>query len=256
MPLPIIAAAVTCPPQVTSATKWPPVGTKSAFATACASGCSNGQAAAEAVAQAAACAVAKSTSGCNAVKTTLSQQAYSSAFVSTTAKAWSSACALGYGKAAGSGELLAKSLVTSLSRAFGDVVAKACSECDACKCSPLAKGLIYDNLKSTSDTSAAAADGRFTVAKSFSNAAAAYCASDKSGTALKSAVDTTVSTLATMVAEVYAKTSGGSTATGAAMACSGASVNAKIQVGAGWVGRFGALVQGWVRGGREEARAM
>ncbi|GBG00541.1 hypothetical protein Rsub_13244 [Raphidocelis subcapitata] len=219
--------------EVKAAVDYPPANfTKTAYATACASGCANGQAAAEAVAQATACAVSQQTHGCNAVKTVLNGQGYSSAFVSTTAKAWSNACALGYGKAQGEGEALAKTLVTVLSRAFADVVASACSDCDACKCKPLSDLGIgsYDKLKGASDTSAAAADGRFTMARAFSRAAASYCASDKSPKALRTSVDTTISTLATMIADVYAKTTGGSSASGSAMACSGGSVSTQLQM--------------------------
>ena len=140
---------------------------------------------AEAVAQASACAFATQTKGCNSVKNALTQQAYSSAFVSITAKAWSNACALGYGKAHGEGEATAKALVTVLSRAFGDIVAKACSECDTCNCKSLPAGLNWDNLKGASDTAAAAADGRYTMSRAFSSAAATYCASDKTPRSLK-----------------------------------------------------------------------
>jgi len=212
--------------------------TKSAYTTACTSGCSNGQVTAEAVAQASACAFSTQTRGCNAVKTALSGQSYSTAFIQTTAKSWSNACALGFGKAHGEGEALAKGLVTVLSRAFGDVVAKACSECDTCKCSPLPLDLAYDNMRGASDTAGAAANGRYTMSKAFSSATAKYCTSDKTPKALRTAVDTTVSTLATMIADVYAKTTGSSSATGSALACSGGSVTTKIQVGffgSGWV---------------------
>jgi hypothetical protein len=203
---------------------------KSAYTTACTSGCANGQVTAEAFARASACAFSTQTRGCNAVKTTLSGQAYSSAFVSTNARAWSNACALGFGKASGQGEALAKTMVTVLARTFGEVVAKACSECDTCKCSPSALSLTYDSLKGASDTSAAAADGRFTMARAFSNAAATYCASDRSPKALQTSVQTAVSTLATMIADVYAKTTGSSSASGTALACAGGSVTTKIQV--------------------------
>lgn len=165
--------------EVKAATYPPKDWTKSAFTSACTRGCANGQVAAEAVAQASACAFTAQTKGCNAVKTSLSQQAYSSAFVQTTARAWSNACALGFGKAHGEGEALAKTLVTVLSRAFGDVVAAACSECDSCKCASLPGGLTYDKLKGASDTSAAAANARFTMARALSSAAATYCASDR-----------------------------------------------------------------------------
>jgi hypothetical protein len=207
--------------------------TKSAYTTACTLGCATGQVSAEAVAQASACAFSTQLRGCNAVKSILSEQAYSTAFVQTTAKAWSNACALGLGKAHGEGEALAKTLVSVLSRAFGDVVAKACSECDSCKCKSLPSGLALDKLKGASDTAATAADGRFTLAHAFGNSVATYCGSDKTPRALKTSVDTTVSTLATMIADVYAKTSGSSTATGQSLACSGGSVSTEIQVGAG-----------------------
>jgi hypothetical protein len=216
--------------EVSAASGWPPANyTKSAYTTACTSGCANGQIVAQAVAQTSACAFTAQTQGCNSVKTALSSVAYASAFVQTTAKTWSNACALGYGKAHGEGEALAKALVTVLARSFGDIVAKACGECDACKCAPPPAGLTYDNLKAGSDSSAAAANGRFTMAKAFSSAAATYCASDKSPKALKTSVDTAVSTLATMIADVYAKTAGGATASGTALACGGGSVSTKIQ---------------------------
>lgn len=228
--------------EIKAGVAFPPKNyTKSAFTTACSSGCATGQVSAEAVAQASACAFSSQTRGCNAIKSALNQQSYSSAFVSTTAKTWSNTCALGYGKAQGEGEVLAKSLVTVLSRAFGDLVATACSECDSCKCSPVAIGLGYDNIKGASDTAAAAADGRFTMAKAFATAVTKYCASDKSPKALKTNVDTTISTLATMIADVYAKTTGSSSATGQALACSGGSVTTKIQVG----GALGRLGGGW-----------
>ncbi len=221
--------------EVSSAAAYPPGSfTKSAYTTACTSGCSNGQVSAEAVAQASACAFTTQTRGCNAVKSKLSEQAYSSAFVSTAAKSWSNACALGFGKAHGQGEALAKTMVTVLSRAFGDVVAKACSECDTCKCSALPLGLTYDNMKSASDTAGAAANGRYTMSRAFSRAAATYCASDKSPKALRTSVDTSISTLATMIADVFAKTSGSSSASGSAMSCSGGSVSTAIQVGFGF----------------------
>ncbi|KAI8470876.1 MAG: hypothetical protein J3K34DRAFT_248977 [Monoraphidium minutum] len=216
--------------EVKSGTSFPPKDyTRSAYTTACTSGCATGQVSAQAVAQAAACAFAKQTKGCNSVRSALAQQSYSSAFVSTTAKAWSNACALGFGKAHGEGEAVAKTLVSVLSRAFGDIAAKACSECDSCKCKPLPLGIDFDKLRGASDTAAAAADGRYTMARTFANAAATYCASDKSARALRTGVDTTVSTLATMIADVYAKTSGSSTATGQALSCSGGSVTTKIQ---------------------------
>ena len=212
--------AATYPPQ-----EW----TKSAYTTACTSGCANGQVSAEAVAQAAACAFSAQTKGCNSVKSTLSGQAYSTAFVSTSARAWSNACALGFGKAHGEGEAVAKTLVSVLSRAFGDVVAKACSECDSCRCSRLPAGITYDNLKGASDTSAAAADGRFTMARAISKAAATYCSSDRKPRSMQAAVDTTIHTLATMIADVFAKTTGSASASGTALACSGGSVSTKIQ---------------------------
>lgn len=202
---------------------------KSAYTTACASGCANGQAAAESVARASACAFTAQTKGCNAVKTSLSQQAYSTAFVSATARAWSNACALGYGKAHGEGESAAKALATSLSRAFGDVVAAACSECDTCKCASMPGGLTYDKLKGASDTSAAAANARFTMARALSSASATYCASDRSPRSLKTSVDTTVRTMATVIAEVFASTSGSSSALGTAVSCSGGSVDVAVQ---------------------------
>lgn len=238
--------------EVKAGSVYPPANfTKTAYATACASGCANGQAAAEAVAQATACAISQQTHGCNAVKTVINGQGYSSAFVSTTAKAWSNACALGYGKAQSEGEALAKTLVQVLSRAFADVVSSACSDCDACKCKPLSELGVsgYDKLKGASDTSAAAADGRFTMARAFSRAAASYCSSDKTPKALKTSVDTTISTLATMMADVYAKTSGGSSASGSALACSGGSVSTQLQVGGAGVGQGGVG-----QGGRGTAR--
>lgn len=223
-------ASVISGAEVKAGSVFPPKDyTKSAYTTACTSGCSNGQVSAEAVAQASACAFATQTKGCNSVKNALTQQAYSTAFVSITAKAWSNACSLGYGKAHGEGEATAKALVTVLSRAFGDIVAKACSECDSCNCKSLPAGLDWDSLKGASDTAAAAADGRYTMSRAFSNAAATYCASDKTPRSLKTSVDTTVSTLATMIANVFAKTSGSSTATGQSLACSGGSVTTQIQ---------------------------
>ena len=49
-------------------------------------------------------------------------------------------------------------------------------------------------------------------------------------------MDTTVSTLATMIADVFAKTSGSSSATGQSLACSGGSVTTQIQVGGNALG--------------------
>jgi hypothetical protein len=235
--------------EVKSGLAYPPKNvSKAAYTTACTSGCANGQVTAEAFARASACAFSTQTRVCYAVKTTLSGQASSQAFVSTNARAWSNACALGIGKASGQGEALAKTLVSVLARTFGDVVAKACSECDTCKCAPTAASLVYDSLKGASDTSAAAADGRFTMARAFSNAAATYCASDRSPKALQTSVQTAVSTLATMVADVYAKTTGSSSASGTALACSGGSVTTKIQVRGSEGGRAAAWVGGLLAG--------
>jgi hypothetical protein len=196
----------------------------------CGSGCSNAEAAAEAVAQAGACAFTAATQGCQAVTASLSSRAYSRAFVRTSAKAWSQACAVGVGKASSQGLVVANTTVEALAKAMGSMVATACSGCPTCKCAPLPANFTYNDLDDVSDGAASASFGRYAIARALGESTAAFCGSDGSPRALGTAVNATVSTLATITADVMSKVDGGASSEGGgAYACGGGSVETQVQ---------------------------
>jgi hypothetical protein len=187
--------------------------------------------AAESVAQSTGCAWMDASKGCNAVRVALTSQQYAQAFINTTAASWSNACALGRGKAVSKGTAAAQSTAEVLARAFGEVVAAACSNCDTCKCKPLPAGWTYDKAKDLSNAAATSVKGQFTMAKAISRAVGSYCDSDKSTQALEAGVDVTLSTMAVIIANVMLKTGADVSAEGYAAACAGGSVMQQLKVG-------------------------
>lgn len=199
------------------------------YLVACGSGCSNAQAAAEAVAQAGACAFASATQGCQAVTASLSSRAYSRAFVRSTAKAWSQACAVGVGRASSQGLVVANTTVESLAKAMGSLVATACSGCPTCKCAPLPANFTYNDLDDVSDGAASASFGRYAIARALGESTAAFCGSDGTPKALGTAVNATISALATITADVMGKVDGGASAQGVSYACGGGTIETQVQ---------------------------
>jgi hypothetical protein len=217
--------------EITPATNVPLISaSKKAWTQGCSSSCANGQLTAEAVAQASACAWTTATKGCNAVRLSLSSQAYAQAFIKTTAASWSNVCSVGVGKAISRGEAQVKSMVDVLARAMGDVVGTACSGCDTCKCKPLPRGFSYDKMDALSQASASASSGAYTMGKAFSTAVASYCDSDQSSKSLQANVNATINTMAVMLADVMVKTTSSNNASGVALGCSGGSVSQQIKV--------------------------
>eukprot|EP00882_Tetradesmus_deserticola_P017754 GHRQ01019041.1.p1 GENE.GHRQ01019041.1~~GHRQ01019041.1.p1 ORF type:complete len:246 (-),score=55.47 GHRQ01019041.1:255-992(-) len=217
--------------QITPATDIPLLSpTKKAYTLACASGCGNAQASAEAIAQSSACAWMASTKGCNAVRVALASQNYAQAFIKSTAASWSNACSMGYGKATSTGTAQAKSTADVLAKAFGEVVAAACSNCDTCKCKPLPPGWTYDKSDDISKAAATSVAGQFTMAKAISQAVGAYCDSDKSTKALQAGVNSTMNTMAVILANIMVTTTANATAQGVAMSCAGGYVSQQIKV--------------------------
>jgi hypothetical protein len=205
---------------------------KKAYTLACANGCMNGETSAESVAQSTGCAWMAASKGCNAVRVALTSQNYAQAFIKTTAALWSNACAMGMGKAISKGTAQAQSTADVLAKAFGEVVAAACSACDTCKCKPLPAGWTYDKAKDLSNAAASTVKGQFTLTKAISRAVGSYCDSDKSTKALQAGVDTTLSTLAVIIANVGLKTGADASASGVATACAGGFVSQQVKVGA------------------------
>jgi hypothetical protein len=205
------------------------VATAGDYLVGCGSGCSNAQAAAEAVAQAGACAFASATQGCQAVTASLSSRAYSRAFVRSSAKAWSQACAVGVGRASSQGLIVANTTVESLAKAMGSLVATACSGCPTCKCAPLPSNFTYNDLDDVSDGAASASFGRYAIARALGESTAAFCGSDGSPKALGTAVNATISALATITADVMGKVDGGASAQGVSYACGGGSIETQVQ---------------------------
>jgi hypothetical protein len=203
---------------------------KKAYTLACASGCMNAEISAESVAQSTGCAWMAASKGCNAVRVALTSQQYAQAFIKTTAASWSNACALGRGKAVSKGVAQAQSTAEVLSKAFGEVVAAACSNCDTCKCKPLPPGWTYDKAKDLSNAAATSVKGQFTMSKAISRAVGSYCDSDKSTKALQAGVDVTLSTMAVIIANVMLKTGAEASATGIAAACAGGMVTQQLKV--------------------------
>lgn len=203
---------------------------KKSFTLACSNGCMNAETSAESVAQSTGCAWLAASKGCNAVRVALTSQNYAQAFIKTTAASWSNACALGRGKAVSRGTAQAKSTAEVLARAFGEVVAAACSNCDTCKCKPLPPGWTYDKMKDLSDAVATTVQGKFTMSKAISRAVGSYCDSDKSTKALQAGVDVTLSTMAVIIANVSLQTGADAMAQGAAMSCAGGFVSQQIKV--------------------------
>lgn len=197
---------------------------------ACSKGCINGESSAQAVAMSAACAWTAATKGCQAVKGILAGNTYASAFIKTTAKAWSEACSLGIGKATGTGDLVAKTTVSVISKAFGELAVSACSNCDTCQCAPLPKNFNLTRTQDFSNGVAKAAEGRYAIAKLLSQATAAYCQSNKTPTALAASLNGTLNALANMTADIFITTSGSNYASGESYACSGAMVSQNVQV--------------------------
>lgn len=217
--------------EINAATNVPLVSpTKKAFTLACASGCNNAQTSAESVAQSSACAFMTATKGCNAVKLALTGQNYAQAFIKTTAASWSNTCALGFGKSTSTGTAQTLSTVDVLSRAIGEVVGAACSNCDTCKCKPLPPGWTYDKSDDLSKAAATSVAGQFTMAKTISQAVGAYCDSDKSTKAIQASVNTTINTMAVILAKVMLKTTSEASAEGLAMSCAGGYVSQQIRV--------------------------
>lgn len=204
--------------------------TKRSYTLACANGCMNGEIAAESVAQSTGCAWMAASKGCNAVRVALTSQNYAQAFIKSTAASWSSACSLGRGKAVSKGTAQAQSTAEVLARAFGEVVAAACSDCDTCKCKPLPPGWTYDKAKDLSNAAASSVKGQYTMAKAISRAVGSYCDSDKSTKALEAGVDVTLSTMAVIIANVMLKTEAGVAAEGVAAACAGGMVSQQLKV--------------------------
>lgn len=203
---------------------------KKAYTVACASGCSNAQTSAEAVAQSSACAWMAASKGCNSVRVALSSQTYAQAFIKTTAQAWSNACSLGFGKSTSVGTAQAATTADVLSKAVGEVVAAACSNCDTCKCKPLPPGWTYDKSNELSKAAATTVAGQFTMAKAISQAVGAYCDSDKSTKAIQAGVNATINTMAVIMAKVMVKTTANASASGVAMSCAGGYVSQQIRV--------------------------
>jgi len=195
----------------------------------CGSGCSNAQAAAEAVAQAGACAFTSATQGCQAVTASLSGRAYSRAFVRSSAKAWSQACSVGAGAAFSQGLVVANTTVESLARAMGSLVATACSGCPTCRCAPLPANFTYNDLDDVSNGAASASFGRYAIARALGESTAAFCGSDGSPRALGTAVNSTISALATITADVMSRVDGGASARGVGYACGGGRVETQVQ---------------------------
>lgn len=204
--------------------------TKKAYTLACASSCGNAEMTAEAVAQSSACSWMVASKGCNAVRVALSGQNYAQAFLATTAASWSNACSLGYGKTTSIGTAQAVSTVDVLAKAFGEVVAAACSNCDTCKCQPLPPGWTYDKSDDISKAAATSVAGQFTMAKAISQAVGAYCESDKSTKALQAGVNSTINTMAVILAKIMVKTTADATAQGVAMSCAGGYVSQQVKV--------------------------
>ncbi|KAF8058314.1 hypothetical protein HT031_005630 [Scenedesmus sp. PABB004] len=216
--------------EITPATDVPLLSPeRKAFTLACADGCGNAETTAEAVAQSSACSWMSATKGCNAVRVALTSQNYAQAFISTTAASWSNACAMGFGKSTSTGTAAAKSTADVLSKAFGEVVAAACSGCDTCRCKPLPPGWSYDKSDDISKAAATAVAGQFTMSKAISSAVGAYCESDKSPLAIQAGVNATINTMAVILANVMAATTSSASATGAAMACGGGSVSQQVK---------------------------
>jgi hypothetical protein len=217
--------------EITPATDVPLISpSKRAYTLACANGCMNAETSAESVAQATGCAWMEASKGCNAVRVALTSQNYAQAFIKTTAASWSNACAMGMGKAISKGTAQAQSTADVLARAFGEVVAAACSNCDTCKCKPLPAGWSYDKMKDASNAASTAVKGQFTLTKAISRAVGSYCDSDKSTKALQAGVDVTLSTLATIIAKVMLRTGVDAAAQGVASACAGGFVSQQVKV--------------------------
>jgi hypothetical protein len=203
------------------------------YLTACASGCANAQASAEAFAQAAACGVAKGTDSCAAAMAQVKTRAFSSAFVKTAAAAWSSACARGYGRAAGGGEQVAQAAAASIAKVTAQLAATACSTCANCKCKPLPKGFDWSDPSDYASASASLADGRTVVAKAAASATVAFCESpsDLKPKALNASVDGVLDALAEVLTTASGNMSAASTAQGGvgnAWACGGVSLAARL----------------------------
>jgi hypothetical protein len=217
--------------DITPATKMPMLSSsKKAYTVACSNGCGNAELSAEAVAQSSACSWITASKGCNAVRVALTSQNYAQAFIKTTAAAWSNTCSMGFGKATSVGTAQALSTADVLSKAFGEVLAAACSNCDTCKCKPLPPGWTYDKADDLSKAAATTIGGQFTMAKTISQAVGAYCDSDKSTKALQASVNTTVNTMAVMLAKVMISTTANASASGVAMSCAGGHVSQQIKV--------------------------
>jgi hypothetical protein len=207
--------------------------TRRGYLTACASGCANAQASAEAFAQAAACGVAKGTDQCAAAMAQVKTRAFSSAFVKTAASAWSSACARGYGKAAGGGEQVAQAAAAAIAKVTAQLAATACSTCAGCKCKPLPKGFDWSDPSDYASASASLADGRTVVAKAAASATVAYCESprDLKPKALNASVDGVLDALAEVLTTASGNLSAVSEAQGGignAWACGGTSLEARL----------------------------